>query len=215
MASINARNGLLFFDFRFQGTRCREYTKLKDTVANRKKMETALAKLEAEITLGQFDYSRWFPGSKNAEKFVSEAPVIQESITPLFKDFAELWFSENCVAWRRSHIATQRSTLDKHLLPEFGDCAVGDITKAQILQFRIRLSELPGRCGNKNLSAKTINRVLQILSQILDEAADRFDIGNAAEKVKRLKQKRVDIEPFTLAEVQLLIAAVRPDFCAS
>lgn len=54
MASINVRNGLLFFDFRYKGQRCRECTKLTDTSVHRKRMETILARIEAEITLGSF-----------------------------------------------------------------------------------------------------------------------------------------------------------------
>jgi len=41
MASIRVRKetGLLFFDFRFRGQRCREQTMLQDTPANRKRLE--------------------------------------------------------------------------------------------------------------------------------------------------------------------------------
>ena len=49
VASVNARNNLLFFDFYHQGERCREYTKLTDTAANRRKMESVLKKIEAEL----------------------------------------------------------------------------------------------------------------------------------------------------------------------
>ena len=67
MASIRVRKetGLLFFDFRFRGQRCREQTMLQDTPANRKRLEKALAKIEADIAAGTFDYSATFPGSRN------------------------------------------------------------------------------------------------------------------------------------------------------
>lgn len=53
MASIRARkdNGLLFFDFRFQGKRYREQTLLTDTKANRKKMSEILGKIESDISV--------------------------------------------------------------------------------------------------------------------------------------------------------------------
>ena len=65
MGSIRARqdNGLLFFDFRFQGSRCREQTLLQDTPANRKRLQKALATIESEIKAGTFDYAMTFPGS--------------------------------------------------------------------------------------------------------------------------------------------------------
>ncbi|WP_415244174.1 Arm DNA-binding domain-containing protein [Zhongshania sp.] len=37
MASVNVRDGKLFFDFRYKGQRCIEYTKLTDTPANQKR----------------------------------------------------------------------------------------------------------------------------------------------------------------------------------
>ena len=37
--------GTLFLDFRYLGQRCREYTALPDTPANRKRLEKALARI--------------------------------------------------------------------------------------------------------------------------------------------------------------------------
>ena len=56
MASIGKRpNGLLHFYFKYRGERCREYTKLKDTAENRRRMQVILDKIDAEITLDTFD----------------------------------------------------------------------------------------------------------------------------------------------------------------
>lgn len=220
MSSINARNNQLFFDFRYQGKRCREYTKLTDTSANRKKMQKVLEKIEAEITLGTFCYAQYFPNSKNATRFPApEAGMAAASgsgpgvdDTPLYKDFVETWFAENEPLWRRSHQATIRSTLERHLLPAFGERPVGAITKAEVLAFRASLVKLPGRGGNNGLSAKTVNRVIQIHAQIMAEAGERYDFINPVERIKRLKQQKVDIHPFSLEEVQSMVANVRPDY---
>ena len=69
MGSVSARSGLLYFDFRYAGQRCREYTKLEDTAANRRKMETTLKKIESDIALNTFDYARYFPGSAMVARF--------------------------------------------------------------------------------------------------------------------------------------------------
>ena len=50
MASIRARRGKLFVDFRYMNMRCRETTNLTDTPANRKKLAKIIEKMEAEIT---------------------------------------------------------------------------------------------------------------------------------------------------------------------
>jgi integrase len=216
MSSVNSRGGFLFFDFRYQGKRCRKYTRLRDTVANRKRMQTVLDKIDAEITLGSFDYSQYFPGSKNAEKFAAQDKdaVVNASCstTPLYEVFAETWFSESEPQWRRSHKATVRSTLDRHLIPCFGESPVGDVSKADTLQVRSALAKLPGRNGNTGLSAKTINRIIQIHGQILAEAAERYEFSNPVDRIKRLKQQRPDIHPFTLEEVRTTIESVRADY---
>lgn len=76
MGSIRKREdtGLLFIDFYFKNIRCREQTALNDTSANRKKVQKVLDRIEAEIAAGTFDYRRYFPASKNAEKFDEAAP---------------------------------------------------------------------------------------------------------------------------------------------
>ena len=56
MGSIRQRNGQLFFDFRFQGVRCREQTTLSDTQGNRKKLVPILERIEAAIKLGTFHF---------------------------------------------------------------------------------------------------------------------------------------------------------------
>ena len=69
MASINvSAQGKLFFDFRFQQMRCREYTKLNDSPDNRRKLKPILKRLEAEIALGTFQYEVYFPNSKRLAK---------------------------------------------------------------------------------------------------------------------------------------------------
>lgn len=214
MASVRNNKGLLFFDFRYRNERCREYTTLTDTTANRNRMKKVLKKLEADIALGSFNYGEFFPGSKNAEKFtggpVRPKPVAGE--TPFFADYVETWFEQMKIGWRRSHIATIRSTIDRHLIPYFGEQEVSRIQKTDVKTFRACLSKIKGRGGNASLSAKTINRIIQILGQVLAEAADDFDFNNPVDKIKRLKQQRVDIEPFSFQEVKLILASVRDDF---
>lgn len=117
MGSIRARkeNGLLIFDFRHQGVRCREQTTLADTADNRRKMEKVLKKIEAEITLGSFIYSTYFPNSPTAAKFCTPKASAASSAaalaaarpaSPLFKEFAWEWYEENTVRWKRSYKET-------------------------------------------------------------------------------------------------------------
>jgi integrase len=225
MASIQLRKetGTLIVDFYFRDLRCREQTALTDSVANRKRLRKVVERIELEISAGTFDYSKFFPNSRQAAKFdllaASMSPFGQakavgtaKSATPLFKTFAETWYQEKEVEWRKSHKKTIRRELDNSLIPEFGDRAVGQISKADVLAFRAKLAKVTARGKKTQLSAARVNKMLNPLRQILNEAADRFDFRTPFANIKQLKIKRTDVDPFALDEVKLILESVRPDF---
>lgn len=201
----------LFFDFIYLGERCREQTALSDTPANRKKLEKILERIEAEITLGTFEYAAYFPHSSRVQAFKRLQSGSAFLTSPLFGDFAERWFDEKLVEWRDTHITTVRQTLDKHLLPAFGKQEVSAITKAEILSFRSALAKVPGLKG-QTLSATRINHIMTPLRMILGEAADRFEFTSPYLNIKSLKVPKTDVEPFTLQEVLQILDTVRDDF---
>jgi len=230
MGSIRVNNGKLFCDFRYKGARCREYTALADTKPNRQKLTKLLEKIEAEIKEDVFEYARYFPNSKLAKTFTfnittSSAPsqhfvapnrqtgLIHKPIDdgPLFSDFCEKWFDECKIGWRKSYVKTMRDTIDKHLVPYFGEKVVSSIRREDILDFRSQLAKVPGRKG-QTLSARRINAIVLGLRQILNEAADRYNFTSPGQRVKPLKIKRLDIKPFTLEEVNLILKTVRSDY---
>ena len=222
MGSIRVRpeNGALFMDFKYQGRRLREQTTLPDNPANRKRLQKALDRIEAEIALGSFDYGKTFGKQSTvteADSVISDsgpntAVLPRTCSTPLFNQFSEQWFTESEVTWRRSYQVTQRCTLDKYLKPFFGDKAVAVITKADVLAFRASLAKVTTRKGEGTLSNRRINAVIKLLRQILNEAADRHDFHSAFRNIKPLKIKRSDVLPFTLEEVQLILDTARPDY---
>lgn len=212
MGNIRKRQdtGLLFFDFRYRGTRCREYTTLPDTSANRRRMEQVLGHIEAEIILGSLDYSRYFPDSPLGIRFNnSPAPAVPQGVA--FSDFAWQWYAENKPRWKRSMAATVEGTLRHHLVPQFGGMALHEITKAGILAYRAALAERPGQGGRK-LSPDRINHIMTRLHMILTEAVERFAFPNPWINIKPLKIPKSQVDPFTLAEVRTVITGVRVDF---
>lgn len=132
--------------------------------------------------------------------------------TPSFRDFCDQWYSEFRVGWRKTYDTTVRGILDQHLLPRFGSTAVSGVTRAQILEFRAHLAKLPGRREGSKLSPARINTIMLILRQILQEAADRYEFTMPMGRLKPLKIPKSDVMPFTLAQVQNLIARIRPDY---
>ena len=225
MGSVRARtdNKLLFLDFRFREERCREQTALPDTAPNRKRLQKVLERIETEIAAGTFDYRQFFPNSRQAAKFdqvmLPTAAVNAASqasgagpATPLFKDFADVWYSEKEIEWRKSHKSLIRSELDRSLVPEFGDREVGQISKADVLAFRAKLAKVTAKGKKTPLTAARINKMLNPLRQILNEAADRFNFRTPFANIKQLKIKRTDVDPFSLDEVRTLLETVRTDF---
>jgi integrase len=235
MSSIRVHkpNGALFFDFRVNGQRCREYTLLQDTPANRKKMEAVLKKIEADIHGGAFVYEKYFPNSKALKRALARAPdphaasrqdKVREFAEPqtapadappptaLFGAFAGQWVDERSIEWRRSHTKSLLSTLNGRILPYFGKKVVGEITKSDILAFRANLAKEPGRGEKAGLSSKRINEIVGVLGQIMDEAADRFQFTTPTNGIRRLKQRKVDVQPFTLAQVHAILDTVRKDY---
>ncbi|MBO6849342.1 MAG: site-specific integrase [Marinobacter sp.] len=216
MASIRVREATqkLFFDFQFRGKRCREQTSLENTHANRKKLEAILKRIEAEITLGTFEYYKYFPNSPKAQDFTRQAELQRSREahdTPLFSEFCETWLDEMRVQWRQSHLSTIEGTLKNYLVPGFGEKEVGHITRQEILSFRASLAKVETR-SKKPLSASRINRIMTPLRMILGEAANRFEFTSPFQGIKSLKVPRSDVEPFSLEEVRLILATVRADF---
>ena len=218
MASIRVRpeTGTLFLDFKFQDRRLREQTALPDTPINRKRLQKVLDKIVAEIALGVFDYTKTFgkplPAQKDQDEAREQEEKVAKTSTPLFKDFADQWYQEAEVTWRRSYKITQRGVLDKYLIPNFGEKEVGRLTKADILEFRASLAKVTARKSDEPLSNRRINAILKPLRQILNEAADRFEFNSAFRNIKPLKMKRSDVQPFTLDEVELILKTVRTDY---
>ncbi len=219
MGSIRSRGKLLFFDFRYQGTRCREQTLLEDNPTNRKKLESFMVQIDREIQQGTFQYEKYFPDSSNADRFsdrASAAPVQKKhrtshSATPLFKDFAQEWYQENEIAWKISYQKTVKGTIDRHLIPAIGEEEVSRITKGDILKFRSTLAKVSN--GSKEgLSPDRINHIMTPLRMILNDAADRFHFTTPYVGIKSLKVPKTEVEPFTLEEVNLFIAKVRADY---
>lgn len=224
MAKVTVRKetGKLVIDFTYRGVRCREQTALPDSPQNQKRVQGVIEKIKKAQKDGTFMYGEFFPASALAARFdpvVASAKPVQiepeiteEDRTPLFHAFANQWVDEHSIEWRRSHIKSLLSTLNSRLIPHFGGKAVGEITKSDILAFRATLAKAKGRGEKEGLSPKRINEIIGTLNQILDEAADRFDFTTPTTNIKRLRLRKTDVDPFSLTDVQRILATVRADY---
>lgn len=223
MASVRARKetGKLFFDFRWQGRRCREQTELENSAANRRRLESVMDRIEFEIGQGTFEYTRYFPNSPLATAAPAQLVARPTSVgasapevlsTPTFDAFCDTWFEENAVRWRRSTRQMRLEMLRTHLRPKFGAKKIATISRADVLSFRSEFAQRPGKQSGTLVSPKTVNDVIGVLKNILDEAADRFGHTSPAIRIQRLRVPRKDICPFSLDEVWTLTSTCRADY---
>lgn len=222
MASISVRKDSkkLFFNFTYLGVRCREQTPLLDTTFNRKLLEKRLNTMQAEMLTGTFSFEKYFPKSKKLveiqkieQKTYGEKVDVKEvNDTPLFSVFVAEWIEENKLAWRKSHLLNINSIVNKHYLPYLGGLEVGRIGRVDLIKFRTHIAKLPGRAGRRTLSNNRINKIMDPLKRIFDEASDRYGFITPYYKIKSLKIPKTDIDPFNLTEVNLLISNVREDY---
>lgn len=214
MASIRERSGKLVVDFRYRNQRCREKTVLEATPANRKKLEKLLQKMEAEITLGTFDYAAYFPKSRRAKEFtaIEEQYERAKSKCPSFSEFAKAWFAEKQIEWRLSYRRKVRTTLKNYLLPYFGEQPVDQIQRSELLAFRASLAKVKTGKDQKPLTASRINQIMIPARILLQEAADRYGFDSPYRNIKNLKETKPHVMPFTLDEIERFLRAVRFDF---
>ncbi|KZY60175.1 integrase [Oleiphilus sp. HI0071] len=225
MGSIRTRGAKkqLYIDFRFEGKRYREATGLSDTPKNRAKVESKLEAVEEQIASGEFEYGDHFgkpevvTGKTHAVSIEPAQPAVSVASSNhycnvSFEEFFAEWLQENKVLWRNSHVKNIESMQKRYYLPYFGKRGLAEIARADILKFRSFLATQPGRGKNKTLSNNRINKVLDPLKRVFEEASDRYQIPNAYVRIKPLKIRKSDVQPFTLTEVSTIINKVRKDY---
>ena len=214
MASIRTRYGKLTIDFRYLNKRCRETTAMEDTPNNRKKLEKAIERMEAEMLLGVFDYAKYFPKSARLAEIKAAENQINavSSKAPVFSKYCEIWVADKEIEWRSSYAEKIRIVIRKYLTPYFGTISVINIKKSDILGFRSSLAKVIYGNNQECLSPSRINQIMTVLRMILDSASERYDFDSPYKNIKSLKEGRIEVTPFSLEEVQRIITSVRDDF---
>jgi len=214
MATIRERSGKLIADFRYMGIRCRETTNLEDNAYNRRILKKRLEQLEAEITLGTFEYEKYFPKSNRVEEFKekrSQQIAVQTKI-PLFKEFTELWFKQKQVEWRTSYQQKVSIVIKNYLIPAFGNQVLSKIKKSDLLNFRASLAKVTHGKDQTSLKASRINQIMTPLRMILNDAAERYEFESPYKNINNLKESKIEVTPFSLEEVHKILTTVREDF---
>lgn len=223
MVKVRTRpeSGNLYLDFSYRGNRFREQTALADTPQNRKVLERLAIRIDRDIAKGRFEYSTYFPDSPRCAVFAAPAMGMLQTpparlpipeVQMPFREASDIWFAENKPQWRHTNASAIRSILDKRLLPVFGDRAVDTITRADLLEFRAQTIGATNRKGQQSLSASRVNHIMGVARMVLADASDKLGFVSPYRNIKPVRTKKPEIEPFTLDEVERMLAAVRADF---
>jgi len=123
----------------------------------------------------------------------------QEIIT--FGEVAKEWASIHRTQVRYSTWPDYVSSMNGHILPQFKDVPITEITYVDIIKFRSRLK----------VGTKRANNIMVPMKSVFDFAHKQEIIqDNVMRKVKRLAEEAPEIHPFTLDEVNRILDAVHP-----
>lgn len=132
-------------------------------------------------------------------------PAAPTAELPLFGDFAERWAASCAPQWKPSYRETVACTLRRWLLPALAHWPLARIDREAILQFRAAVrTEAPA------LSPARVNKIVSILGACLAEASRRYRLDNPAAGIRPLRVERVDIQPFSLPEIDRIVASAGP-----
>jgi integrase len=205
------RHGYLRICFRWQGVECKEGTKLKDTPANRQRLQPTLDQLQYEIDQGLFDYRRHFPHGTRVARFGGGEAQGREAMTP-FAQYAVQWLEANAYALTPATYRSYRTIIHAHVVPFFAGVPLGQVGDGHLKRFIAHLQALPGK-GGRPMAPKSVNNYLAPVKQMLAEAAEKRVItSDPTVFVKRLRVPRPDVDPFTPEEMAVFLDQVTPHY---
>jgi integrase len=217
MATLRAKRGRLYLDFRWRGVRCREATRLTDTPDHRADLRRKARQLDGEIAAGTFKYAKWFPRGPRAALF---APTTEEG-PPLYSLYVRRWLTDTSARLSAGTAYDRYRIIEGKLIPFFGERRVSQILDEDVEAFVAELKRVsvedaqpaaessakPARKRRK-LSNRRVNIILQVLRQSLDRAVKRGWLEtNPAREVERLREDKPEILPLSFDEVRLFLDA--------
>jgi integrase len=122
---------------------------------------------------------------------------------PLFGELAEEWIKIKEKEIKSSTLEDYRSSMNYHILPQFGNIPIEDIGYVDIKRF----------IGKLSCSSKRVNNVLVPLRELFEFARlSEFIEKNPMDLVKGFKAEKPDIHPLSMEEVNLFLENVSPRY---
>lgn len=163
---------------------------------------------------GKPDY-KWATGYNRQELLLNAAQILQDhgklesapnppaAKQHLFADYAESYYSlYKDDTLRHTTISSQRSLLNKHLIPEFGHLDITEIT-VDMIQKMLN--------NKKSYAKKTLQEMVMVLGMILESAVEDGIISRNPAKSQKLSnpsKQKTERKALTEEEIQDIIAHI-------
>ena len=123
-----------------------------------------------------------------------------------FSEYAKEWLERKKVNVSQSTWRDYKSTLEVHALPHFGRMPLNQIRRRDVEEFLDKLGAL---------SAKRKNNVMVPVKNIFNDAMRREDLrDNPCQLIRRFKEEKPLIDPFSFPEMKAFLDAVEPHYVA-
>lgn len=188
-----------------------EGTTLRDTPANRRRVEQDADLISREITAGRFDYGRWFPAGNKMPK--AEAPRQGWTV----REYYGKWIlQQRPPLVRKTLERAYRQHFNRYILPRFGEALISAATLTTRVLLDLQtylLHDIPRRKkGAKGLAVKTVRNIIDGSYRAMIRDAreiDKMTIDDPFEAIPWPKNKPVKRDPFTREEEDKIIEYFR------
>jgi integrase len=214
---VRVKDGKLFFDFFWRGIRCKEYTGLADTPANRLRCDQKMESVERAIARNTFDYRQHFPRGSRLHLFFPGSRVY-DGAAAKFSDYITQWHkgrspflaNGSVVADGELHPSTwihDESVIRRHFAPAFGPLGLDEIDVARCREFRRSLVDA-------GLGGKTIGNIIGLLHKAFNDALEEGLIERnpvlraSSRKLRHSRLQRLTADPLTPGEIEQFLAKV-------
>ena len=214
MAKVTARNGKLVLDFTLNGLRLREQTSVKDTKTNRKKLDKVLKQILVDIENHCLEYRVYFPQSKllgKIQKIQLEQSFETNQVSPTVDAFAAIWFQQQAPLLRPHTLSGYQNYYLKRIRPYWENTYLASISRDDILKYQAHLLKTTNPENDELIKPATVNRSLQVLRLLLDDAAKQLAFDSPFVDIPFLKVTQ-KIWPFTEEEVERIIDLINPNY---
>ncbi len=159
--------------------------------AHHKTAEDIHTQIQADIARGMFNLSNYVPDHPKAMRFLTGSQI-------KLADRLNSWLEQKRQTVEKSTWRDYRSSVNYHLIPQFGHLYLTDISTAFLREWIYSL----------HISNKRINNILVPLRAVFIEAyQDDLIDKNPLDRIKKLPVKHTQVEPFERSELDAILQA--------